>query len=60
MAVDYRWDSLDDLHTFARHPVHLEAKARWEEWYEGYRVQISRVLRSYGGGAGEPGFPPAE
>ena len=58
VAVDYRWDSLDDLRSFAGHPVHRQAKARWEEWYDGYRVQIGRILRTYGGDSGEAGFAP--
>lgn len=49
-AVTYYWESLDALREFAADPVHREAKRRHREWYAGYRVEISRVLRVYGGG----------
>lgn len=49
-AVTYYWESLDALRTFAADPDHREAKRRHREWYAGYRVEISRVLRVYGGG----------
>lgn len=61
LAVVYWWDSLEALRTFAADPVHREAKQRWDEWYEGYRIEISRLLKSYGrgrppgGGADPPG-----
>lgn len=57
VAVLYWWDSLEDLRSFAREPVHREAKARWDEWYAGYRVEISRLLETYGEGL--PGCPDA-
>ena len=50
VSVVYWWVSLDALQAFARHPVHREAKERWEEWYDGYRVEVARLLRSYGPG----------
>lgn len=53
-AVIYYWESLEALEAFARDPVHRRAKARVGEWYEGYRVEISRVLRTYGDGTYEP------
>jgi heme-degrading monooxygenase HmoA len=62
LAVIYYWETLEDLTEFARDPVHRKAKARVGEWYEGYRVEISRVLRTYGdafydGPAGEGDVP---
>lgn len=48
IAVVYYWDTQEHLRSFARAPVHREAKARCERWYEGYRVEISRVIRTYG------------
>lgn len=49
-AVVYYWDSLEHLRSFARDPVHREAKSRYDRWYEGYRVEISRIVRTYGDG----------
>ena len=31
-------------------PDHLAAKARYREWYDGYRVLVAEVLRDYGDG----------
>ena len=44
------WDNLSDLKDFSNHPDHLVAKKRYEEWYGGYQVLISEVVRSYGDG----------
>ena len=33
------------------HPKHIEAKKRYADWYNGYHVVISEVLRSYGDAA---------
>lgn len=55
-AVTYYWETLDALREFAADPVHREAKRRHREWYAGYRVEISRVLRVYGGGRLEEDF----
>jgi heme-degrading monooxygenase HmoA len=48
--VVYYWSDLESLREFSQHPDHLEAKRRYEEWYEGYEVVISEVLRRYGDG----------
>lgn len=55
-AVTYYWESLDALREFASDPDHGEAKRRHREWYAGYRVEISRVLRVYGGGELDDAF----
>ncbi len=47
----YYWDSLDTLRTFSTHPSHLEAKRKYANWYKGYHIVISEVLRSYGDSA---------
>lgn len=49
-AVTYYWESLEALRAFAADPIHREAKRRHREWYAGYRVEVARVLRVYGGG----------
>lgn len=47
----YYWDSLDRLKALSLHPKHLEAKRRYAQWYDGYQVVISEVVKSYGDGA---------
>jgi heme-degrading monooxygenase HmoA len=47
----YYWDSLDSLRALSTHPKHLEAKRRYSQWYNGYHVVISEVVKSYGDGA---------
>lgn len=47
----YYWDNLDTLKLFSAHPSHQEAKRQYAQWYNGYHIVISEVLRSYGDGA---------
>jgi len=47
----YYWDSLESLKVLSSHPKHLEAKRRYAQWYDGYHVVISQVVRSYGDNA---------
>jgi len=47
----YFWDSLDTLKFFSTHPVHQEAKRQYAQWYKGYHIVISEVIRSYGDGS---------
>ena len=44
----YYWESLEALQQLVQNPQHRLAKARQGEWLNGYRVEISQVLRSYG------------
>ncbi len=48
--ASYYWTSLDALKAFSNHPKHLEAKRQYQQWYQGFHVVISQVLRSYGDG----------
>lgn len=47
----YYWDSLETLKEFSTHPAHQEAKMKYAQWYDGYQIVISEVIRSYGDGA---------
>ena len=47
----YYWNSLESLKLLSVHPKHIEAKRRYSEWYNGYHVVISEVIKSYGDGA---------
>jgi heme-degrading monooxygenase HmoA len=44
----YYWESLEALQQLVQDPRHRAAKARHGEWLDGYRVEISQVLRTYG------------
>ena len=44
----YYWESLEALQQLVQDPRHRMAKARQGEWLNGYRVEISQVLRTYG------------
>ena len=50
----YYWESLEALEQLIRHPAHLQAKAAQSRWLDGYRVEISQVLRRYGEGLTPP------
>lgn len=47
----YYWSSLEALKVFSNHPKHLEAKRQYQQWYQGFHIVISQVLKSYGDGA---------
>jgi heme-degrading monooxygenase HmoA len=47
----YYWETMDGLQELIKHPVHLEAKAAYSKWLNGYQVVISQVIRAYGDGA---------
>jgi heme-degrading monooxygenase HmoA len=44
----YCWESLEALQQLMKHPSHLEAKQKQANWLNGYRVEISEVIRTYG------------
>jgi heme-degrading monooxygenase HmoA len=44
----YYWESLEALQALVKHPLHLQAKARQDNWLDGYQVVISEVIRTYG------------
>ena len=47
----YYWDNLESLKTLSVHPKHIEAKKLYSQWYNGYHVVISEVIKSYGDAA---------
>jgi heme-degrading monooxygenase HmoA len=44
----YYWESLEALQALIKHPRHLEAKSKQDQWLAGYQVVISEVVRMYG------------
>lgn len=55
----YYWENLDDLHAFAKHPTHIEAKRQYKRWYQGYQIVLAEIIKSYGDG-GYPHITPNE
>lgn len=47
----YYWQNEASLKAFSQHPKHLEAKRRYQEWYNGFHVVISEIIKTYGDGA---------
>lgn len=46
----YYWQSMASLQALMRHPAHVEAKRRQQQWLSGYQVVIAEVVGSYGDG----------
>ena len=49
----YYWTDLESLKVFSSDPRHLEAKSQYRQWYKGFQIVISEVIRSYGDGGFE-------
>jgi heme-degrading monooxygenase HmoA len=47
----YYWKDMEGLKALASHPKHIEAKSKYAQWYNGYHVVISEVVKSYGDSA---------
>ncbi len=47
----YYWDILESLKAISAHPKHIEAKQKYAQWYKGYHVVISELIKSYGDSA---------
>lgn len=47
----YYWETMDGLKALGTHPSHIEAKQKYAQWYNGYHVVISEVIKSYGDSA---------
>lgn len=50
-CANYYWIDLDTLRAFSTHPAHQKAKRQYAQWYTGYHIVVSEVIRSYGDGA---------
>lgn len=50
VSTVYYWDTLEALQALMQHPTHLAAKARQQQWLNGYQVVIAQVLANYGDG----------
>jgi hypothetical protein len=49
-VVDYYFIDAASLAEFRKDPVHLQAKRRYQEWYVGYRVEISEITYTHSDG----------
>jgi heme-degrading monooxygenase HmoA len=50
IRVIYYFETKESLAVFSKDAVHQEAKSRYAEWYDGYRVEIAEVTGSWGDG----------
>lgn len=50
IRVIYHFDSRESLAEFSKDEIHQVAKARYREWYEGFRVEISEITGTWGDG----------
>lgn len=50
IRVIYLFDSKESLAEFSKDEIHRVAKARYAEWYDGYRVEIAEITGSWGDG----------
>jgi len=46
----YYWETMESLQALMKHPAHIEAKQRQQQWLAGYQVVIAQVVGSYGDG----------
>lgn len=50
VSTVYYWDTLASLQALMKHPAHIAAKQRQQQWLAGYQVVIAEVIGSYGDG----------
>ena len=50
IRVIYYFETKDSLAEFSKDEVHREAKSRYAEWYQGYRVEIADITGTWGDG----------
>lgn len=46
----YYWATMESLQALMKHPAHIAAKQRHQQWLAGYQVVIAQVVGSYGDG----------
>lgn len=54
IRVIYYFENQESLSIFSKDEVHREAKQRYAEWYDGYRVEIAEITGSWGDGTMPP------
>ena len=50
MSNVYYWETMESLQALMKHPAHVAAKQRQQQWLAGYQVVIAQVVGSYGDG----------
>lgn len=50
IRVIYYFDTQESLSDFSKDELHKEAKGRYAEWYDGYRVEIAEIAGTWGDG----------
>jgi heme-degrading monooxygenase HmoA len=46
----YYWETMESLQALMKHPAHIAAKQRQQQWLAGYQVVIAQVVGSFGDG----------
>jgi heme-degrading monooxygenase HmoA len=46
----YYWETIESLQSVMRHPAHIAAQQRQQQWLAGYHVVIAQVVGNYGDG----------
>jgi heme-degrading monooxygenase HmoA len=46
----YYWETMESLQALMKHPAHVDAKQRQQQWLAGYQVVIAQIVGSYGDG----------
>jgi heme-degrading monooxygenase HmoA len=46
----YYWQTMASLQALMKHPAHIAAKQRQQQWLAGYQIVIAHVVGSYGDG----------
>jgi hypothetical protein len=54
--ASYYFDSMAAVKELSSFPQHLEAKAQYQRWYDGYQIIVSEIRATYGDDRLDPTF----
>ena len=46
----YYWETMEALQALMKHPAHIAAKQRQQQWLAGHQVVIAKIVGNYGDG----------
>ena len=44
----YYFETMDEMFQLSRSDAHREAKGKYQNWYDGYPIVVSEIVKSYG------------
>jgi hypothetical protein len=44
----YYFETMDAMFQLSRFDAHREAKGKYQNWYDGYQIVVSEIVKSYG------------